>query len=74
MTRIMTNTLLAGLVVASLAALGCKPLPNAESSHTLQVGPTEEMDVVWVRKGNNVYRCAPTGDTPVCKRATLPKR
>jgi hypothetical protein len=74
MTRKIKRTLLVGLALASFGALGCKPIPNAESSHTLQVGPTEQRDVVWVRKGDDVYRCAPIGDAPICKLAALPKR
>ncbi len=62
------STLLAllGPFVALALLAGCERGAAALSSHTVQVGPTEEADVLWVQKGGVIYRCTGRGERPVC--------
>ncbi|MBL9026223.1 MAG: hypothetical protein JNL21_28775 [Myxococcales bacterium] len=46
---------------------GCAQAPSGLSSHTVQVGPAQEVDVVWIQKGGQVYRCTGSGGRPVCE-------
>lgn len=48
---------------------GCAQGPYALSSHTVQVGPNEEADVVWIQLRGEVYRCTGRGERPVCTLA-----
>ena len=54
------------LVLALFVLAGCEKGPYALSSHTVQVGPNEEADVVWIQLRGQVYRCTGRGEKPVC--------
>jgi hypothetical protein len=57
---------------AALATAGCVSI-SALSSHTLQVGPDRQTDVVWiVDRGRTVYRCTNEAGGPVCTRVRVP--
>ncbi len=58
------------VAVLALATAGCSPGASGLSSHTVQVGPTEEVDVIWIQKAGQVYRCTGKGERPVCERVT----
>lgn len=54
--------------IVALLATGCSSGPAGLSSHTVQVGPSQEVDVVWIQKGGQVYRCTGRGERPVCEQ------
>jgi hypothetical protein len=54
------------LVVALTLLTACEKGPYALSSHTVQVGPNEEADVVWIQLRGEVYRCTGRDEKPVC--------
>ena len=67
-----------GLVAALLAApflmgFGCAVPVSAVASHALSVGPDKDVDVVWIRHNNRLYRCTNTEQGPVCVPAKVPK-
>ena len=53
-----------------LASAGCSSSASGLSSHTVQVAPDQEVDVVWIQKAGQVYRCTGKGERPVCERVT----
>lgn len=61
---------LASCVVASVAALagatGCATQVAPLSSHTIQVAPNQEADVLWMLKGGRLVRCTGQGGKPSC--------
>ena len=56
------------VLLFSIFATSCAQAPSGLSSHTVQVGPSQEVDVVWIQKGSQVYRCTGSGGRPVCER------
>jgi hypothetical protein len=56
------------LLLLAVLVAGCSPSASALSSHTVQVAPAQEVDVVWIQRGGQVYRCTGRGERPVCER------
>ena len=55
-----------------LAGGGCMPMYQPLASHTLAVGPDQQIDVVWVlRDATLVLRCQNTAQGPVCVSANV---
>jgi uncharacterized ParB-like nuclease family protein len=56
------------LIIICIVSAACSPSASGLSSHTVQVGPAEEVDVIWIQKAGQVYRCTGKGERPVCER------
>jgi hypothetical protein len=61
--RLPKHVTLALLVVATG---GCFQSFSVLSTHTAKTGPDTEADILWVLKGDTVYRCSNTQAGPVC--------
>ena len=59
----------ATFVFAQFVFGGCAPRVLGLSSHTINSGPDQQTDVVWVLVKGQPVRCAPTPDGPVCRQA-----
>ena len=57
------------LIAPTLSACAA---PFALSAHTLWEGDRDQQDVVWLKKGSDVYRCTAPEGRPVCQRVALP--
>ncbi len=61
------------VIVGSLLASGCATRAHAVSSHTVQVAPGQETDVVWfARDDETVFRCVGQGATASCSAVRAP--
>ena len=68
----MNARLLITSFTLSLLVAGCGgPAMSGISSHTLRVAPETDVDVVWVVRGDRVFRCTGANGQPSCAEASV---
>ena len=55
-----------GLILFALLTTACVTPIFVLSTHTAKTGPDTEADIIWIQKGELVYRCSNTQSGPVC--------
>jgi hypothetical protein len=60
----LSSVSLALLITTALG--GCAHPVAALSSHTIQVAPNQEADVLWMIKDGQLVRCTGEGGKPAC--------